>query len=531
MRKIFTILFILFSAYTLNAQELIRNGNFATGVSGSAKINDIDYWAMDMENPASGWWSEHAGLTSTDTTLYQVVEKISADSVLYTLTFSAKDTWISGYVLVTAAVTGADSTQRETYQQKFIKFDQPYQFKFGFSKNSAYVGKRLVIGFDIIPNDTARAKGLAAWCDIDNVSMTKVIQGVNTKPTAVVGQLPTVKGGTLVTLDGSGSTDPEGTALNYNWVSVYPGIKLSSKTVVKPTFTAPKVTELSSFQFALFVDDGELMSDTVIVTLMVLPEGELIRNGDFEAFVPGAAANSASLKDVAFWNIDMLKTSLAGGRWGAAGTNFITLASKDTTVYQVLKKISSAEGTYTLTFSARSSWNAQGIKSIFSVSGADSTVRTSIDSKLVTFDINPSSGVSTTTWTSYTHVLSIPANSPHVGKQLIIEFDNIPYDDGTNNGWLELDNISLIEKLITTDIQTTIDESISVYPNPANSILNIQSNASVQKVEIYSIVGKLEKTVINPNIRQIGVDDLKSGLYFISMTTGKGVVVKKVVIE
>ena len=50
-----------------------------------------------------------------------------------------------------------------------------------------------------------------------------------------------VREGALVTLDGSGSSDPDDDPLKYRW-NQYCGerVVLSSQDVVKPTFTAPQ---------------------------------------------------------------------------------------------------------------------------------------------------------------------------------------------------------------------------------------------------------------------------------------------------
>ena len=82
--------------------------------------------------------------------------------------------------------------------------------------------------------------------------------------------------GALVTLDGSGSSDPDGDPLRYRW-NQYSGqsVALSSRNVPNPTFTAPEgLTSEAVLQFRLLVTDpgGRFDSDTVTVT--VDPEAE-----------------------------------------------------------------------------------------------------------------------------------------------------------------------------------------------------------------------------------------------------------------
>ena len=60
----------------------------------------------------------------------------------------------------------------------------------------------------------------------------------DTAPTADAGDDQTVTEGALVTLDGTGSSDPEGETLTYEWTAPA-GITLSDPTSASPTFTAP----------------------------------------------------------------------------------------------------------------------------------------------------------------------------------------------------------------------------------------------------------------------------------------------------
>ena len=145
MKKKVTFLLVLFSFLALDAQEnLIRNGGFENGLTDSTKIKYLDDWHMDKENPSSGWWGDpglrFAGLTSGDSaTLYQVVEIISADTVLYDLQFMAKDSWNTGKVVVIASTSDADTATRAIYQTDTLDFAaggtefELLEFRVGFS--------------------------------------------------------------------------------------------------------------------------------------------------------------------------------------------------------------------------------------------------------------------------------------------------------------------------------------------------------------------------------------------------------------
>ena len=91
-------------------------------------------------------------------------------------------------------------------------------------------------------------------------------------PTADAGPDQTgVWEGALVTLDGSGSSDPDDDPLRYRWnqLSGEP-VVLSSRNVVNPTFTVPLgLTAEVVLQFRLLVTDpsGRFDSDTVTVTV------------------------------------------------------------------------------------------------------------------------------------------------------------------------------------------------------------------------------------------------------------------------
>jgi hypothetical protein len=114
-------------------------------------------------------------------------------------------------------------------------------------------------------------------------------------------------------------------------------------------------------------------------------------------------------------------------------------------------------------------------------------------------------------------------NGAIVKKRADIFFDyNAPIDTGFENTVFQaLSNSSFIK-----------DNSISIYPNPTNSIINIKCDNIIKSIELFDVQGRILGTkMISENSEVLDISDKANGVYFLKITSENGSKVEKLIKE
>ncbi|HLV39892.1 T9SS type A sorting domain-containing protein [Xanthomarina sp.] len=75
----------------------------------------------------------------------------------------------------------------------------------------------------------------------------------------------------------------------------------------------------------------------------------------------------------------------------------------------------------------------------------------------------------------------------------------------------------------------SLDNSISVYPNPTNDFVNLEVSNSViiKSVELYNIIGK--QVLKTDSVKTLDLSNLESGVYLLKVSTDLGSMTKKII--
>ena len=96
------------------------------------------------------------------------------------------------------------------------------------------------------------------------------------------------------------------------------------------------------------------------------------------------------------------------------------------------------------------------------------------------------------------------------------------------NGCISISNTSLPNSIMELSEAMSID----IYPNPTNGEVNISSATNIGNVSVFNMFGqKLFSTVVNKSNTMLDFSSYENGVYLLSITTRKGTVSQKLIIQ
>jgi hypothetical protein len=94
--------------------------------------------------------------------------------------------------------------------------------------------------------------------------------------------------------------------------------------------------------------------------------------------------------------------------------------------------------------------------------------------------------------------------------------------DGTTQAWT-------VTVTISVGINEVTENVASIYPNPANDVVNVKMNSTINKIAVVNMNGQVvAESVINNNEGSINVSNMANGMYFLRIETANGITMNKI---
>ncbi len=425
--------------------------------------------------------------------------------------------------------------------------------------------------------DTADGTEDLAW---NNTSVFGYLELVGTPtpppnkaPVADAGHDQAVNENTEVTLDGTGSYDPEGEAITYLWTAPE-GIILSDAASPMPIFMAPNVQETSYFDFGLEVFDEELLEayDEVRITVLDYNQSPIAEAGSNQAVdentevtLDGTASYDPDGESITYnWTVPawiVLSDATSPSPTFTApevnmnttvniylqvydgekyGNDYVTIlinhinkppvadAGPDLTVNeQELVLIQGSVSDPDMYDQPSMSWDTpQGIPFFHDYNGYPMLVAPNVlKDETFQFVLQGNDG--------------LLEAEPDTMNLFVTAF-------GSGNDTLIIyDTVYVVETVYNTIMISVVDDQdnliarekdgelyVKLFPNPADQYVNIHSDMTISEIEIVDVPGNvvLHETV-NALTAELNLGGFSAGNYFLRIHTESGLVIKQLVLE
>ncbi len=87
-------------------------------------------------------------------------------------------------------------------------------------------------------------------------------------------------------------------------------------------------------------------------------------------------------------------------------------------------------------------------------------------------------------------------------------------------GGLKLNWMEITKNEVPSKVETVVESKVSVYPNPVNDVLNIDTQENTKQIKIVDMVGKV--IYLGTNEKQIDTKNFEKGIYVLQLTFDNG---------
>lgn len=104
------------------------------------------------------------------------------------------------------------------------------------------------------------------------------------------------------------------------------------------------------------------------------------------------------------------------------------------------------------------------------------------------------------------------------GQNVYIAFR---HTNGNDQFWMKIDDISVTAGLSGVESRESL---ATIYPNPANNVLNINANSNISMVEVFNVMGQMVASFDANDVNtQINTSNFSNGVYTVRIHTENGV--------
>jgi hypothetical protein len=378
------------------------------------------------------------------------------------------------------------------------------------------------------------------------ITITQEANTTNNAPIANAGPDQSVFEGITVSLDGSTSSDPDGTQLSFKWTAPSV-ISLNSETTAKPTFIAPEVTQDETYTFSLVVNDGAIDSpvDQVVITVKNVNKAPIANAGSDQSVNEGT---TVSLDGLASSDPDGTQLSY---KWTApSGINLNSeSAAKPTFIVPEVMRDTAFTFLLVVNDGKVDSEVDQVVISVKNVNktpvanaGKDMTVKegTAVsldgsssydpDGEPIFYQWKAPAGITISSETEAKPTFIAPEVKNDSTIIILLEVS-----DGIVNSIPVTINLTILN-VIKDGVSIQNNPFFKLYPNPTNGIINIELIGETDKkpeLTVMSLVGTViyKKEITDACKFQIDLSNQIRGVYLLKISSNDNQYVRKIEVK